>query len=136
VKQKVADALVPARAALRQSWFKEAAAETDKAFEKAERKRMQVEHAAPLSQRAKLVKLADKICNVRDVPFRRTRTKLGGASPQLQGVESLSWRDADRSPRSSEGIAWQRSSLSSIRGPHRSEACSRADCEFTATSPS
>jgi len=39
----------------------------DKALDKAERKRLQVEHASHLSSRAKLVKLADKICNVRDV---------------------------------------------------------------------
>lgn len=39
----------------------------DKALPKAERKRLQVEHAATLSRRAKLVKLADKICNLRDM---------------------------------------------------------------------
>jgi len=32
-----------------------------------ERKRLQIEHAASLSRQAKLVKLADKICNVRDM---------------------------------------------------------------------
>ncbi len=39
----------------------------DKALPKAERKRMQVEHAAHISYKAKRVKLADKICNLRDV---------------------------------------------------------------------
>jgi guanosine-3',5'-bis(diphosphate) 3'-pyrophosphohydrolase len=39
----------------------------DQALPKAERKRLQVEHAPHLSQEAKLVKLADKICNLRDV---------------------------------------------------------------------
>ena len=39
----------------------------DKNLLKAERKRLQVEHAAHISREAKLVKLADKICNVRDV---------------------------------------------------------------------
>jgi guanosine-3',5'-bis(diphosphate) 3'-pyrophosphohydrolase len=39
----------------------------DKALPKAERKRLQVEHAAHISHRAQLVKLADKICNLRDV---------------------------------------------------------------------
>lgn len=39
----------------------------DKALPKAERKRLQVEHAATISRRAKLVKLADKICNLRDI---------------------------------------------------------------------
>lgn len=39
----------------------------DKALPKAERKRLQIEHAETISRRAKLVKLADKICNLRDV---------------------------------------------------------------------
>jgi guanosine-3',5'-bis(diphosphate) 3'-pyrophosphohydrolase len=39
----------------------------DTTLEKAERKRLQVEHAAQISHQAKLVKLADKICNLRDV---------------------------------------------------------------------
>jgi guanosine-3',5'-bis(diphosphate) 3'-pyrophosphohydrolase len=39
----------------------------DKALPKGERKRLQVEHAAQLSREAKLVKLADKICNLRDI---------------------------------------------------------------------
>ncbi len=39
----------------------------DKSLPKAERKRLQVEHAPHVSRRAKLVKLADKICNLRDI---------------------------------------------------------------------
>jgi GTP diphosphokinase / guanosine-3',5'-bis(diphosphate) 3'-diphosphatase len=39
----------------------------DKNLPKAERKRLQIEHAAHLSRRAKLVKLADKICNLHDM---------------------------------------------------------------------
>lgn len=39
----------------------------DRSLPKAERKRLQVEHAATISDRAKLVKLADKISNLRDV---------------------------------------------------------------------
>jgi GTP diphosphokinase / guanosine-3',5'-bis(diphosphate) 3'-diphosphatase len=39
----------------------------DKSLSKAERKRLQVEHAPRLSAGAKLVKLADKICNLRDI---------------------------------------------------------------------
>jgi len=42
----------------------------DKDLSKAERKRLQVEHAATISDEAKLVKLADKICNLRDVAQR------------------------------------------------------------------
>ena len=39
----------------------------DKSLPNVERKRLQVEHAATCSPRAKLIKLGDKICNVRDV---------------------------------------------------------------------
>ena len=39
----------------------------DKRLSKDERKRLQVERAAGASPRAKLVKLADKICNLRDM---------------------------------------------------------------------
>jgi guanosine-3',5'-bis(diphosphate) 3'-pyrophosphohydrolase len=42
----------------------------DKTLPKADRKRLQVEHAGELSHEAKLVKLADKICNLRDVAER------------------------------------------------------------------
>lgn len=39
----------------------------DKSLPKAERKRLQIEHAQTLTTRAKLVKLADKIANLRDI---------------------------------------------------------------------
>ena len=39
----------------------------DKALPKAERKLQQIAHAAHSSHEAKLVKLADKICNLRDI---------------------------------------------------------------------
>jgi guanosine-3',5'-bis(diphosphate) 3'-pyrophosphohydrolase len=39
----------------------------DKTLKKAERKRAQIDHAAHISFEAKLVKLADKICNLRDI---------------------------------------------------------------------
>jgi len=39
----------------------------DKSLPKADRKRLQVEHAAHISHKAQLVKLADKIANLRDV---------------------------------------------------------------------
>ena len=39
----------------------------DKTLEKAVRKQMQIEHAPYISIEAKLVKLADKICNLRDI---------------------------------------------------------------------
>lgn len=39
----------------------------DKSLPQAERKRLQIEHASSVSREAKLVKLADKISNLRDV---------------------------------------------------------------------
>ena len=39
----------------------------DKSLPKAERKRLQIEHAEHASHEARLVKLADKICNLRDI---------------------------------------------------------------------
>ena len=39
----------------------------NKALPKAERKRLQIQHAPHASRRAKLVKFADKICNLRDI---------------------------------------------------------------------
>src|SRR5713101_8757667 len=42
----------------------------DKTLPKAERKRLQIEHAPSISREAKLVKLADKLCNLRDVAER------------------------------------------------------------------
>ena len=39
----------------------------DKSLPKAERKRLQIDHAASLSWGAKQLKIADKICNIRDI---------------------------------------------------------------------
>ncbi len=39
----------------------------DKSLSKAERKQLQIAHSATLSLEAKLVKFADKICNLRDI---------------------------------------------------------------------
>lgn len=39
----------------------------DKSLDKATRKQLQIDHAPHLSEAAKLVKLADKICNLRDI---------------------------------------------------------------------
>jgi len=41
----------------------------DKNLEKAERKRLQVEHAPHLSEKARKLKIADKIMNVRDITY-------------------------------------------------------------------
>ncbi len=58
----------------------------DKSLLKHERKRLQIEHAATLSTAAKLVKLADKICNVRDM----TQSPPVDWSPERK-TEYFSW---------------------------------------------
>jgi len=66
----------------------------DKSLQKADRKRLQIEHAPHLTLRAKLVKLADKICNVRDIrrtppadwPLERRREYLDWAQRVVDGL--------------------------------------------------
>ncbi|HEX7641950.1 MAG TPA: HD domain-containing protein [Burkholderiaceae bacterium] len=76
----------------------------DRSLPKAERKRLQVEHAVHPSAAAKHVKLADKICNLRDLassppadwPLERTQEyfdwakrvidALRGVNPQLEAI--------------------------------------------------
>ncbi|MFL5445666.1 MAG: HD domain-containing protein [Myxococcales bacterium] len=70
----------------------------DKLLLKAERKRRQIEHAPSLSLRAKLVKLADKICNVRDVaddppagwPLERRQEYFDWAKAVIDGLRGVS----------------------------------------------
>ena len=82
----------------------------DKELPKAERKRLQIEHAAGISPGAKLVKLADKICNLRDVAERppakwdlerrreyfewakRVIDGLRGAHPRLEAAFDSAYR--------------------------------------------
>ena len=69
----------------------------DKSLPKAERKRLQVEHAKHASPQAKLVKLADKICNLRDIlisppsdwPAARKRAYFEWASDVVTGVRGV-----------------------------------------------
>ncbi len=69
----------------------------DKALKKEERKRLQIEHAPHLSQKAKLVKIADKICNVRDVaddppkgwPLSRRQEYFEWAKAVVDGVRGV-----------------------------------------------
>ena len=70
----------------------------DTRLPKAERKRLQVEHAGALSPEAKLVKLADKICNLRDVLQRR---------PAHWGLE-----------RRREYFEWAKDVVDGLRGAH------------------
>ncbi len=65
----------------------------DKALEKAERKRLQIEHASNSSIRAKQLKIADKICNIRDItdtppvdwPLQRRREYLAWSEQVVAG---------------------------------------------------
>src|SRR5438094_2892560 len=69
----------------------------DKLLRKAERKRRQIEHAPHLSRAAKLVKLADKISNLRDVaasppptwPLRRRRAYFDWAKKVVDGLRGV-----------------------------------------------
>ncbi len=69
----------------------------DQLLPKAERKRRQIEHAPHLSRAAKLVKLADKICNLRDVAvsspptwsLRRRRAYFDWAKKVVAGVRGV-----------------------------------------------
>ncbi len=66
----------------------------DKRLPKAERKRLQIVHAPSISPRAKNIKLADKICNIRDLidtpppdwPVRRQREYLRWAGKVVAGL--------------------------------------------------
>jgi (p)ppGpp synthase/HD superfamily hydrolase len=62
----------------------------DKSLPKAERKRLKVEHAAHISRRAKLVKLADKICNLRDTRSHRRQIGLLSGSRDISIGQRLS----------------------------------------------
>jgi guanosine-3',5'-bis(diphosphate) 3'-pyrophosphohydrolase len=69
----------------------------DKTLPKARRKELQVEHAPHLSREAKLVKLADKISNVRDVgsapptdwPLERRREYFDWARRVVDGLRGV-----------------------------------------------
>ena len=69
----------------------------DKSLPKADRKRLQIEHAPHLRPRAKLVKLADKICNLRDIqrtppadwPLERRREYLDWAGRVVDGLRGI-----------------------------------------------
>lgn len=70
----------------------------DMSLAKSERKRLQVEHAAGISRRAKLVKLADKICNLRDI---ETAPPMGWSAQ-----------------RKAEYVAWAIQVVAGLRGVH------------------
>jgi guanosine-3',5'-bis(diphosphate) 3'-pyrophosphohydrolase len=108
----------------------------DKALPKEARKRLQVEHAATVSKRAQLVKLADKICNLRDLtksppvdwPLERKQEyfdwaamvidRMRGVSPELERAFDAEY---GKRPRQIKGKrigahAWPRSFLTRLKG--------------------
>jgi (p)ppGpp synthase/HD superfamily hydrolase len=72
----------------------------DKSLDKAERKRLAVEHAPSLSPAAKQIKLGDKMCNVRDVAehpasgwsMQRRREYLDWAAAVADGCRGVNER--------------------------------------------
>ena len=70
----------------------------DKMLPKAERKRLQIEHAHTMTKKAALVKLADKICNVRDI----------AASPPAR------WSEVRRR----EYFEWAKAVVDGLKDPH------------------
>jgi guanosine-3',5'-bis(diphosphate) 3'-pyrophosphohydrolase len=70
----------------------------DTSLPKLERKRLQVEQAASISREARLVKLADKICNLRDI---------GSRPPASWSLE-----------RRREYLEWAKSVVDRLRGTH------------------
>jgi guanosine-3',5'-bis(diphosphate) 3'-pyrophosphohydrolase len=60
----------------------------DKKLPKAQRKDLQVSHAPHLSPQAKLIKLADKICNVRDITYRPPANW-----PPARRIEYVDWTE-------------------------------------------
>jgi GTP diphosphokinase / guanosine-3',5'-bis(diphosphate) 3'-diphosphatase len=70
----------------------------DKSLKKSERKRQQIIHASGISAQAKLVKLADKICNLRD---------MSAAPPAAWTVD-----------RKREYFDWAKQVVDQMRGAH------------------
>jgi guanosine-3',5'-bis(diphosphate) 3'-pyrophosphohydrolase len=82
--------------------------------DKARRKELQVEHAPHISPKAKLVKLADKICNLRDIAYSppsnwsrerkaeyfdwaaRVIAGVRGTHPQLEAIFDTAFAQKDR----------------------------------------
>ena len=69
----------------------------DRSLDKATRKLRQIEHAPHLSPEAKLVKLADKICNLRDIlasppvhwPLQRQQAYFDWSAQVIAGVRGI-----------------------------------------------
>jgi hypothetical protein len=95
----------------------------DKSLPKAQRKQLQVEHAPGSSSRAKQLKIADKICNVRDIavsppanwPLQRRLEYLEWAEKAVAGCRGVS---SQLEKAFDSAIAEARDVLLSISGVH------------------
>jgi guanosine-3',5'-bis(diphosphate) 3'-pyrophosphohydrolase len=69
----------------------------DKSLDKQVRKQLQIDHAAQASPEAKLVKLADKICNLREIlsappadwPHKRKRDYFDWAAQVVANIKGI-----------------------------------------------
>ena len=69
----------------------------DKSLEKAKRKQLQIEHAAKSSDKVKQIKIADKLCNIRDIttsppkdwPLRRRTEYLDWSQEVVSGCRGV-----------------------------------------------
>ncbi len=103
----------------------------NKKLKKRKRKELQIKHGPHLTRRARLVKLADKICNLRDVatnpparwPLKRqieyfdwakaVIDSLRGTHPRLEALFDDVYAQRPHSAR------WTRHRKPEVRGPHR-----------------
>jgi guanosine-3',5'-bis(diphosphate) 3'-pyrophosphohydrolase len=103
----------------------------NKKLKKRKRKELQVKHGPHLTRKARLVKLADKICNLRDVasnPPTRWKVKrqieyfdwaksvidaLRGTHPRLERLFDAVYEERPHAER------WTRHVKPEVRGPHR-----------------
>jgi guanosine-3',5'-bis(diphosphate) 3'-pyrophosphohydrolase len=106
----------------------------NKKLKKRKRKELQIKHGPHLTRRARLVKLADKICNLRDVaanpptrwPLRRQIEYFDWAKSVIDGMrgthvrlEALFDEVYARRPHARR---WLRHAKPAVRGPHRRRA--------------
>ena len=103
----------------------------NKSLKKRKRKELQIKHGPHLTRKARLVKLADKICNLRDVaanpparwPLKRqieyfdwaksVIDSLRGTHPRLEGLFDAVYARRPHAGR------WRVHSKPAVRGPHR-----------------
>jgi GTP diphosphokinase / guanosine-3',5'-bis(diphosphate) 3'-diphosphatase len=102
----------------------------NKKLKKRKRKELQVKHCSHLTRKARRVKLADKICNLRDVaanpparwPLKRQIEYFDWAKAVIDGIRGTHQRlealfDATYAPRP-HTRRWKRHIKPAVRGPY------------------